>query len=85
MQMNVFVNDGKYYIIEGFPEVKIFFHDQILNGKLAYEFRKGEERSDFYYFRFKNLSMSKSLIGKLVAKINGKILLKRLEKFNQEN
>lgn len=85
MQMNVFVNNGNYYIIERFPEVKIFLHNQILNGKLAYEFRKGEERSDFYYFRFKNLSMSKSLIGKLVAKINGKILLKRLEKFNQEN
>lgn len=85
MQMNVFVNNGNYYIIESFPEVKIFLHDQILNGKLAYEFRKGENRSDFYHFRFKNLSMSNSLIGKLVAKINGKILLKRLEKFNQEN
>lgn len=85
MQMNVFVNNGNYYIIESFPEVKIFLHDQILNGKLAYEFRKGENRSDFYYLRFKNLSMSNSLIGKLIAKINGKILLKRLEKFNQEN
>lgn len=85
MQMDLFVNNGNYYIIERFPEVKIFLHHQIPNGKLAYEFRKGENRSDFYNFRFKNLSMSNSLIGKLTAKINGKILLKRLEKFNQEN
>lgn len=85
MQMNIFVNGGNYYTIERFPEVKIFLHHQIPNDKLAYEFRKGENRSDFYNFRFKNLSMSNSLIGKLVAKINGKILLKRLEKFNQEN
>ena len=45
MQMNVFVNNGNYYIIESFPEVKIFLHNQILNGKLAYEFRKGENRN----------------------------------------
>ena len=40
MQMNIFVNGGNYYIVERFPEVKIFLHHQIPNGKLAYEFRK---------------------------------------------
>ena len=44
MQMNIFVNTGKYYIIKGFPEVKIFLHEQILGNKLAYEFRKGENK-----------------------------------------
>ncbi|XAG97176.1 hypothetical protein ZYGNAAKF_CDS0188 [Enterococcus phage VRE9_2] len=85
MQTDIFVNGGDYYIIESFPEIKIFIHHQIFNDKLVYEFRKGENKSDFYHLRFKNLSMSNGLIGKLVAKINGKILLKRLEKFNKEN
>lgn len=85
MQTNIYENDGKYYIIEKFPEIKIFFHSEINTGKLAYEFRKGENRSDFYSFRFKNLCLSKTLIGKFIAKINGKFLMKRLEKFNKEN
>ncbi len=85
MQIDIFVNGGNYYIIKSFPEIKIFFHHQVFNEKLVYQFKKGKNKSDFYYLRFKNLSMSNSLLGKLVAKINGKILLKRLEKFNRKN
>jgi len=85
MQIDVFVNGGNYYIIKSFPEIKIFIHYQVFNEKLVYEFKKGKNKSDFYYLRFKNLSMSNSLLGKLVAKINGRILLKRLEKFNRKN